>query len=231
MQQLRWRFAAGAPAWALPPEPASFDFGVWSRHSPFRQRSFVDRWRAIEDGYQTVPADCPPVRALSRYGFVAHCPGHVTLRRLTVEAQERHFAPGRAAFGRSEIVGDAWPGSDSGLVASWILGSEFVKVHTGIDILFPRGVWLFQGPLPNASLSRGQYDPDVMAAVEGPSMSRTIQQDGQAWTISPLTIIVRVPASGDVVTIERGQPLAWLFPVPPAGEWHLMHAPDADRGA
>lgn len=218
-QDLRWRFAAGAPDTALAPAPACLPFGEQPPSSPFRQRSFTGRWRAVEHGYRTRPGDCPPVRALSRYGFVARCPGAVRLRRRAAPLGERLIEPGRAAFGLADLEGAPWPGSDSGLVASWILGSEFVKVHTGLEILFPRDCWLFQGPLPNQSPGAGI--PEVMAGVEPSSDARTLVLDGEPWTVTPLTIIVRLPATDRLVEIDQGQELVWFFAVPPGGAWRL----------
>lgn len=223
-QELRWRFAAGVPEVALAPAPARFPFGCQPPQSPFRRRSFAGRWRAVEHGYQTRPGDCPPVRALSRYGFVARCPGAVRLRRRATPLRERLIQHGRAAFGLADLEGAPWPGSDSGLVASWILGSEFVKVHTGLEILFPRDCWLFQGPLPNSPNDEGL--PQVMAGVEPPSEARTAVLNGEPWTVTPLTVIVRLPAAGRLVEIERGQELLWFFAVPPGGAWRLEPNPE-----
>jgi hypothetical protein len=214
VRQLIWRFAQGVPSSALPPEVARFDFGRQDARSPFRDRSYLARWRAIEGGYQTLPADCPPVRAISAYGFIARSPGTVRVRRASAPRRERLLGPGRAAFDVTEIEGDEWPDSDSGLVASWIMGSEFVKVQTGIELLFPNDVWLMQSSLPNRSLQPRGSDLDVMSGVEPPSSNRREELDGHSWTVSPLNIIVRVPPAGRDASAGRGDALAWFFPRP-----------------
>lgn len=221
VRQLIWRFAEGVPPSALPPEVARFDFGRQDAHSPFRDRSYLTRWRAIEASYQTLPADCPPVRALSAYGFIARSPGAVRVRRASSPLRERLLGPRKAAFGVAEIEGDEWPGSDSGLIASWIMGSEFVKIQTGIELVFPNDTWLMQSSLPNRSLQPPGSNLEVMSGVEPPSSSRTEILDGRLWTVSPLNIIARVPPDGEEGLADRGDALAWFFPVPSGGGWSL----------
>jgi len=215
MTTLYWTFLspAHAAAGAIPPEPMRLPYGEQSPASPFRSGSYGEIWRAIERGYSTYPSDCPPVRIISRFGFIVHCPGRVCIRRVETPRRERIFAENYAAFGMAEMEGDPWPASDSGLIASWILGSEFVKIQTGIRVLFPHGQYLYQGPLPNRTLI-ANAQADVMAGLEYASHKRTVHMGGHRWGVADINVIVRLPPVGETLQFTRGDGLAWFFLIP-----------------
>jgi hypothetical protein len=212
---LLWKYAfPGAEALgALPPKSARFRYGVPHPSSPYRRRQgFEEKWRAIEAGYEVSPADCPAIRSVSRFGWILRCPGTVNASRAAGTAAVRSFGEGYAEYGKSALRGDTWPNSDSGLVVSWIAGSEYIKVHTGIVVLFPARWMLYQGPLPNAGL---QDKPlPVMAGMETFKSSRTVIIDGQPMCVASMNAILHLPPRGGTLSIHRGEPLLWIFPVP-----------------
>ena len=209
MPDLLWAFenVAVRDAGALPPVPLELDYGV-PRGAPAR-----DLPRAAALGRPVTPADCGPVRVISRYGFAVRCPGKVVLRRAGNPSADRHFADDHASFGHAVIGGDRWPQGDSGFIASWLSGSEYVKVQTGVMLFFPRDVYLYQGPLPNAQLVDGPH-LDVMAGMEYPSKDRLWPAaDGDlAW--SSINVIVRLPPHEETVELAAGDPLCWVFAAP-----------------
>jgi hypothetical protein len=210
MPELLWAYenAAARDAGALP--PIAFDAPYGRRTEPPSK----DIQRAAALGRPVTPADCGPVRVIAQYGFAVRCPGRVTLRRAAQPTSEREFTDSTASYGQAVIGGSPWPTGDTGFVASWISGSEYVKIQTGIMLFFPRDVYLYQGPLPNSQLLPGP-PVDVMAGMEYPSRDRQwLMGDTQlAW--SSLNFIVRLPPVGETVRIEPGQPLGWIFPVLP----------------
>jgi hypothetical protein len=220
VEQLLWYFDNGAQeAGALPPEPLGTSFSRVPSDSPIRGTDFASMWRAIEAGYQTQPADCPPVRLLGRYGYAVRCPGRVEARRLSERREERLLGPGHAAFGLADLRGDAWCLSDSGLVASWISGSEFIKVLTGVKVLCPEHLVLYQGPLPNASLLGD--GPQALAGMEFFNHRRSRVLDGVRYGVCSINVVFRLPPEGERLLLERGALLAWLFPVLPRTELTL----------
>lgn len=211
---LYWSYEAEAcrAAGALPPERMQLPYGVRDRASPFGTRDYATIWRAIERGYEVKPGDCPPVRLISRYGVVVRCPGRVRARRLPERSATRSFSEEHARFGIIEVGGDAWPVGDSGFVASWIAGSEFIKVQTGIGIHFPADGYLYQGPIPN----RGLVDDspvEVMAGMEYVNDNRVREIAGRRYGLAHMNVIVRLPPADRVLELSRGTPLAWVFPV------------------
>jgi hypothetical protein len=210
MVELIWAFenARVRDAGALPPEQLSLDYGVREPGSRTHRGHPADPNRLV------TPAACGPVRVISRYGFVVRCPGELTLRRLEQPARERVFEPGLARFGLAEISGTPWPIGDTGLVAGWISGSEYVKIQTGVMILFPADVFLYQGPLPNSQLIEG-YRAEVMAGLEYPNPARVLEHEGRTLNYASINVITRLPEIGEVLHLHRGDPLCWLFAVQP----------------
>lgn len=200
-------------AGAIAPERLSLAYGERAPDSPYADKSYASRWRAIEEGYVTQPGDCPPVRLIAHYGYAVRCPGKVRLRRLEQRLGSRDFKLDCARFGIAEVGGDIWPQSDSGFIASWIAGSEFVKIQTGIVVYFRADHYLYQGPLPNTALSN-LLNVEVMAGLEQAVESRRVNINGNQYGYAQLNIIVRLPPVGSMCEIETGDLLAWFFPVP-----------------
>lgn len=210
MPDLEWAFENEAvrDAGALPPEP--LDLAYATRTAPPAR----DVQRAAALGRPVTPADCGPVRAIATYGYAVRCPGHVTLTRATTPTRERQLGSSTAAFGHAVIGGDPWPVGDSGRIASWISGSDYVKIQTGVMIFFPREAYLYQGPLPNSGLI-ADLALDVMAGLEYPTRKQTWplgDPEGRPW--ASINVIVRLPPPGRTVTIGPGDPLCWVFAVP-----------------
>jgi hypothetical protein len=207
---------------ALPPEPLVLPYGEQPSNSPFISKDYTKIWRAIESGYVTQPSDCPPVRLISHYGFLVRCPGKVFIRRLSETMRFRKFESGRAMFGITEVGGDRWPEGDSGFIASWIAGSEFVKIQTGILIFFPTRYYLYQGPLPNTTLLK-QSNIDVMAGLEYATNKRMTEINSQQYGVANLNIIIQLPNLGETINLNPGDLLAWFFVVPAKGAVRLKH--------
>lgn len=212
---LYWRYRSDAhkAAGALVPEILRLELGRQDHDSPFRTGNDVEVDRAIHRGYRVKPSDCPAIRNISRFGYFVRCPGSVQIERQETYARERELRPGSARFGYAVLRGDTWPGSDSDLIVSWITGSEYVKIQTGIDVLFPCEHQLYQGPLPNADLMTNSTLP-VAAGLEYFTRSRSTSVNGDVFGVANLNILIRLPPVGKTWTIERGQPIAWFFDLP-----------------
>ncbi|MEV6923927.1 hypothetical protein AB0M46_05360 [Dactylosporangium sp. NPDC051485] len=220
MADLFWAFENPAvrDAGALPPVQLGLDYGTRPAPTP------KDLQRAAALGRPVTPADCGPIRVISRYGFMIRCPGRVVLQRAEHRRTERLFTNELAAYGVAEIRGDRWPIGDTGFIASWISGSEYVKIQTGVMLFFPRDMYLYQGPLPNAQLVDG-LDVEVMAGLEYPSKDRLWpDHDGDlAW--ASINAIVRIPQPGQIIELAAGDPLCWVFPVSARSEFQLSKLP------
>jgi len=195
------------------PQPMRLAYGIQEESSPFRKGDEIEVDRAIHTGYRVSPADCPAIRNISRFGYVLRCPGEVRLERQETYRRERDVQPGSARFGFAVLHGDRWPGSDSDLVASWITGSEYVKIQTGIDILFPSDRQLYQGPLPNADLVASS-DLAVAAGLEYFNRERSLNIGGQEYGIANMNVLVRLPPLGVTQRFAAGDPIAWFFDLP-----------------
>lgn len=220
MTELFWAYenAKVRDAGALPPEPLDLDYGAPEGPMPH------DLQRAAALGRPVTPTDCGPIRVISRYGFVVRCPARAVFRRTSHPISERAFADSEASFGLAEVGGDPWPTGDSGFVASWISGSEYVKVQTGIMIFFPTETYLYQGPLPNAQLLKDAR-AEVMAGLEYPSKARTWMHNDERLAWSSINVIVRLPPLGQSIVLEPEEPLVWVFPVSPRASLKMTRMP------
>ncbi|TKG66269.1 hypothetical protein [Prauserella endophytica] len=215
-------------AGAYPPEPLELSYG----HRP----AGSDRLRGTElqraytvSGREVRPADCGPVRVLSRFGHVVRAPGRITIQREEPGLKWRDFQPDSSAYGRVRVGGDPWHGTESGFVASWIAGSEYVKISTGILIYFPKGHMLYQGPIPNRQLvddpTIASDQLDVMAGMEYFVPGRSRELDGHTYGIAALNIIARAPRGGAVVEVHKGQVIGWFHLVAPPATQTIEQLP------
>lgn len=225
MVTLRWAFLSEehSAAGAIAPERMGLPFGQRASDSVYRISDYAARCRAIEatETPCVTPGDCPPVRATARYGYVIRSPGSFLVRRQSYSS-ERRFGTNSASYGVAHIEADPWPRSDSGLVVSWIVGSEYVKIQTGVLVYFPATTWLYQGGIPFGELSSF-----VATAIEPPGRSLVLIE-GEPHGVSELNVVVRLPASGDVLAVQRGAAIAWFFPVMSARASCLISNIDAE---
>lgn len=213
---IHWEF--GSPeleaAGARPPEPMDLDYGRLPPGDPRPHGTGLQR--AALAGRKVTPADCPPIRVISRYGFVLRCPGAVRVWRTEPPARWRRFDEDSSSYGSVRVAGDRWPEGDSGFVASWISGSDFVKVQTGVRLWYPADHLLMTGPVPNlAELSGSAAGHAVMAGLEysRPDVTRVI--GGTRCARSVLNVVVKIPdRPGDCWAVDAGEPLAWLTLLP-----------------
>jgi hypothetical protein len=211
-----WEF--GGPeveaAGARPPEPMDLDYGRLPPGDP--RPHGIDLQRAALAGRKVTPADCPPIRVISRYGFMLRSPGAVDLRRVSPPARWREFAEDSSSYGSVRVAGDRWPEGDSGFVASWISGSDFVKIHTGIRLWYPADHLLMTGPLPNLTELNGSVAGHaVMAGLEYSRPDHMRDIDGESHARAVLNIVVKIPdLPGECWAVPAGEPLAWLVVLP-----------------
>jgi hypothetical protein len=220
--ELLWDYADGSAraSGALPPERMRLPSARMSEGSPFRRGSdssnrnaddrFTDIWRAIEHGYVVSPGDCPAVRALSCHGFVVRCPGLVVARRIAPPVRYRKISQEHSRFGEVEVSGTPWPGTDSGHIASWIAGSGFVKVHSGISVFFPADHLLYQGPPPDYN---GRAAIACVPGLERADPRHTIFVRGQKHGVAELNMIFALPPLGEHLRIARGTVIGWFIPI------------------
>jgi hypothetical protein len=202
---MEWSYlsAEHAAAGARPPRPMAGEPPL-VRSLPPSARGFARRWRLIESGVPAVPGDCPAIRGAAAYGWAILAPGAVTIERMRERLVERQIGEGAAAYGHAGLRGDQWPGSDSGLVASWISGSDYVKVQTGIVIHYARDQAVFQGPLPFGRIENKALNPLVTTGIErGKNRGKGHRCE--------LNVIVRLPSDGECVHIACGQAIGWFF--------------------
>lgn len=215
-------------AGAYPPESLNLPYG--------RPPAGSDRLRGTElqraytvSGREVRPADCGPVRLLSRFGHVVRAPGQITIQREEPGLKWRDFQPTSSAYGRVRVGGDTWHGTESGFVASWIAGSEYVKISTGILVFFPKGRLLYQGPVPNRQLvddtTIASDHLDVMAGMEYFVTERSREIDGRIHGIAAMNIIVRAPRSNSVVEVSKGQVIGWFHLAAPLASQNIEQLP------
>jgi hypothetical protein len=212
-------------AGAIAPVPLSLPFGRQRAHSPIRTNNYADRWRRIEAGEQVEPSDCRPVRFLAHFGFVVACPGRVVVRQLATPEKGRVLTPDYARFGAIEVSGDLGQKSDSLRIASWIAGSAYAKIQTGILIFYPSAQGLYQGPLPNDALLNVPHNRYVMAGIETNKGKNTVLLEGQEYSVAELNVIISLPEIGHEIAIDKGEPIGWFFPIPNLKEVTLHQLP------
>lgn len=214
--RLMWApVSRAASSLVLAPNPATFEQGrIFNPGSPFRRSGFENRWRAIEDGYEVHPSDCPAIRFSSHYGYIAKAPVGGWIARQRTVALVRRFGRGWASFGHARVGGEQWVDSDSGFLASWIAGSQYVKLQTGLRIYYPANCVVYQGPIPRWASGAGDTKGiQAEVALEAPG-ARLITIAGARMGVCDLNAIVRLPNGLDRLVIPRGEPVLWFFLAP-----------------
>lgn len=210
---LFWTFASAdfAVAGALPPEPCDFSYGRPRRESPYLSRSeYGAKWQALEAGFRVEPSDCPPMRAMARTGFLFRCPRFVEIEGQSFQA-DRQFEAGSSRHAAMRIRGESWPRSDSGYVASWIAGSVYLKIQTGILLICPRETSLLQGPIPNADLEPASLHLRGYFAIEHFNQNRAVRLKDREYYAVEMNFIYRVPNIGEAIKIDTGTPVGWVL--------------------
>ena len=211
---LYWAFdsARSRDAGALPPRQLDIGFGRRRDKlcGPDLQRAYSARGRSVE------PSDCGPVRLVSGYGHAVRASGRVVVSREDPPRRWRDHTPTSSAFGSLRVSGASWHGSESGFVASWIAGSEYVKIFTGLLVFFPHRHVLVQGPLPNPGLSVDEPDwasppLEVMTGIEYYTPRRSRLIDGVPHGVAAMNVIARLPPGTAEVVLDHGQVLGWFF--------------------
>lgn len=190
---------------AIPPASHYASYSI--RENP-RSKNLI-REEAL--GRKIVPSDCGPMRVIGHYGFIVKSPGNVTIKRNLERERLKKFENNHASYGYANITGDTWPFTESGLVASWISGSEYVKIHTGIVVFFDSDAYLFQGPIPNKNHPRSKFQ--VMAGIEYGSRQDKYTINGKEMFMAYLNVIIKIPPLGESINISRGEELLWFYPV------------------
>ncbi|MFF5985902.1 hypothetical protein [Prauserella flavalba] len=218
-------------AGAYPPEALELSYGQRSAgehrlRGPDLQRAYTVVGREVR------PSDCGPVRVISRFGYAVRAPGHVILQREEPQRKWRDFQDTSSAYGAVRVGGDPWHGTESGFVASWIAGSEYVKISTGIVVFFPKGHLLYQGPVPNRQLVEDPHVAterlDVMSGLEYFVPARSREIDGYPHGAAALNIIVRAPQDDSVVEVHKGQIIGWFHLVASAASQTVDQLPPED---
>jgi hypothetical protein len=172
---------------------------------------------------------------ISRFGHVVRAPGRVTIQREDPARRWRDFQDNSSAYGAVRVGGDRWHGTESGFVASWIAGSEYVKISTGIVVFFPKGHLLYQGPVPNRQLvddpAVATAELDVMSGLEYFVPTRNQEIDGRIYAVAALNIIARAPRSDTIIEVHKGQIIGWFHLVAPQPSQSLDVLPHEDNGS
>lgn len=230
-----WAFdnARSKQAGAYPPEPLDLAYGhraegASAPRGPELQRAYTLSAREVG------PSDCGPMRVISRFGNVVRAPGAITVGREKPARKWRDFQDDSSAYGAVRVSGDPWHGTESGFVASWVAGSEYVKISTGIIVFFPKGHFLYQGPVPNRQLvddlGVASEQLDVMSGLEYFVPARSREIDGQMYGIAALNVIARAPWNGSTVEVSRGEIIGWFHLVAPPTIQNIWQLPNDDNG-
>lgn len=153
---------------AYPAEPLNWvygrDTGVGKRlHDIDLQRAYTVNGRPVRR------LDCGPIRVISTFGHIVRELGRVIIERAAPPNRWRDFSDNHSTYGPVRVSGDRWHGTESGFVASWLAGSEYAKISTGIHAFLPKGHLLYQGLMLNPQLIGDDTAPaglDVTAGLE-----------------------------------------------------------------
>lgn len=197
---------------AIAPEKLDLTYGKQAKDSPFKKEDFVKVWRAIESGYETQPSDCSAIRLISRYGYLVRNPADVYIKFISERVKHKEITPESIKFGHVEISGASWPNSESGYAASWIKGSRYIKIETGITILYPSTYYLFQGPMPNNTLT-ADCNFEVMSGIENLKRTENYLINNSSYYYADMNAIIKLPVDDETLFIKKGTPLIWFFPM------------------
>lgn len=214
-QTLFWRFrdTVSASLTRYPPEQLDLPYGKPVENSPFRTREYQVIHKGLHDGYETQPSDCPAIRAISKHGILIRNPGEVRACLLPRRLRFPVFENDWAARDFVKVSGARLADSDSGFLASWITGSRFIKIQTGIEIYYPAEYFLLQAPIPNGLFCAPSPPPGVSSGLEFSRSARCEEIGNRKYCRTDINVIVALPNQGELY-IEEGALLQWITLVP-----------------
>lgn len=168
--------------------------------------SWRQKRQLMESGYIVQPQDCPPIRNLTKYGYQVFAAGKSIIERHD-NPQSRCTSENSSTNGFYTHSGEKCKISDSLFLSSWLANSEYVKVITGIVFFCPVGYGLYQGPIPY----KENDDYEVLSAIEYSNSMGTYEISGEKYFMVEANVVIKPLARR--VEIERGMPLALIYPV------------------
>lgn len=199
---------------ALPPIKTKLEFSSFKHDSIYHLESFIEKKRAIEKGYIVTPQDCPAIININNYGFLFKSPGNIKVTYKENYFTDKLFSNERTEHGHFIIEGDYWPRSDSDKILSWITGSKFFKIQTGIDVYFPINYSLYQGAIPFGE----EYDKqgfNIWQGIEIFSKNRVIEINGKSYCICNINFIGTFKDGINSFEILKNDPIGIVYPVIP----------------
>lgn len=185
------------------------------------QISRAPRWkgealrRAVTEHRLITEISCPAVQALSTYGYIVTSPGDILIQRSESYSRWRQFNEHSASFCDATVGGDKCDLTESGFYASWLTSTNYAKIFTGIQVLFPTSHMLYQGPIPSFQGSLPFTWLPIASGIEFGTGGRNEVIDGEIYCRSQLNVIVHLPTEqADTIRIKKGEPIGWIHLVP-----------------
>lgn len=197
---------------ATPPLNTSLGFSKPKDNGLLTSKDFLSKKRKIESGYIVDPNDCPAILSINNYGFIFKSPGDVKVKIKDLYISNRIIKSDKSIHGYHEIYGQYWPHSDSQKIASWISGSKYIKIHTGIIVYFPEEYILYQGPIPQGK-EKDIQDFVVWEGLETYNKERSIKIDNRNYGMANINFILSPKHSNTSFEIVKGQILGVVYPI------------------
>lgn len=212
--KLYWEFASEIimEHGAIPPIDICLELSKPNKDSLLLNRDFISKKRKIESGYIVKPNDCPAILAINNYGLMFKCPGNLKVTLNDSYLDSRIISSEKSNHGFHEIIGEYWPKSDSEKIASWISGSLYTKIHTGIIVYFPKEYLLYQGEIPHGNERKSQ-DFAVWNGLESYNKDRGMKIHGVDYGIAEMNFIVSPKLNKTTIEIKKDEPLGIAYPV------------------
>ena len=189
---------------AIAPERLKLDF---CPHRPMMTNMSLDEQRKLAaGGYKVLPDDCGPVRMAGQYGYLIRSPADCLIRRSGdgFEWQSPEILPEERLLGYKSF---------SGMYVDTILNSGYPKLCCGIRFYYPHQIGIMLKNIPN----HFYHFPDRTFSVWEGIKSQEYKLTPNLYEFLPgydafvSNVLLRLEA--DLITIQRGDPIAIVVPV------------------
>ena len=189
---------------AFPPERLKLEY---CPHRPMMTNMTLEEQRELAaGGYKVLPDDCGPVRMAGQYGYIIRSPADVRMRRAGdgFEWQSPEIRPEERLLGYKSF---------SGMYVDTILNSGYPKLCCGIRFYYPHQIGIMLKDIPNHFYHFPKRGFSVWEGIKSQEYKLTpnLYDFLPGYDAFVSNVLLRI--EDDMVSIQRGDPIALVIPV------------------
>ena len=176
-------------------------------HRPMMTNMSLEEQRELASGgYKVLPDDCGPVRMAGQYGYLIRSPAEVRMRRAGegFEWQSPEIRSEERLLGYKSF---------SGMYVDTILNSGYPKLCCGIRFYYPHQIGIMLKDLPNHFYHFPKRGFSVWEGIKSQEYKLTPNLYDFLPGYDAFVSNVLLRLEEDMVTIQRGDPIALVIPV------------------